>query len=87
MVCWPSSSCDHRPRNQKLGGNEAAFGIMLPSACRLCHSLLMPESQVQLAFHDNFCDISFKALWEEVRQKQEVLSLTPVNWCAEHLDQ
>lgn len=28
---------------------------------------------VKLAFHDNFCDVSFQALWEEVRRKQDAL--------------
>ena len=34
----------------------------------------MRQNLVKLAFHDNFCDISFNALWVEVRQKQEALS-------------
>lgn len=33
----------------------------------------MRQHLVALAFHDNFCDISFHALWLEVRRKQEVL--------------
>lgn len=28
---------------------------------------------VKLAFHDNFCDVSFQALWDEVQQKQDAL--------------
>lgn len=28
---------------------------------------------VKLAFHDNFCDVSFQALWEEVRLEQDAL--------------
>lgn len=45
---------------------------------------------VQLAFHDNFCDISFNGLWEEARRKQELLNLTPVEsmgWCNKALHQ
>ncbi|KAF2158833.1 hypothetical protein M409DRAFT_30705 [Zasmidium cellare ATCC 36951] len=30
---------------------------------------------VKLAFHDNFCDVSFQALWDEVRQKQDALDV------------
>ncbi|KAK4495178.1 hypothetical protein PRZ48_013505 [Zasmidium cellare] len=30
---------------------------------------------VKLAFHDNFCDVSFQMLWEEVRRKQDALDL------------
>jgi hypothetical protein len=44
---------------------------------------------VQLAFHDNFCDISFHQLWDEVRQKQDLLSVTPVEtaqWCNQVLN-
>ena len=34
----------------------------------------MRQNLVKLAFHDNFCDISFNELWVEVRQKQDALS-------------
>ena len=37
----------------------------------------MRQYLVKLAFHDNFCDISFHALWDEVRQKQAALNLLP----------
>ena len=48
----------------------------------------MRRHLVHLAFHDNFCDISFNALWEEVHRKQQVLNLMPVeamDWCAPRL--
>jgi hypothetical protein len=44
---------------------------------------------VQLAFHDNFCDTSFHQLWDEVQQKQDFLSVTPIetaDWCQRILD-
>lgn len=50
----------------------------------------MRQHLVKLAFHDNFCDISFNALWNEVRQKQEVLNLAPMaamGWCSQKLHQ
>lgn len=50
--------------------------------------LTLAQHLIQLAFHDNFCDISFEKLWLEVRQKQELLSLTPaesMDWCHETL--
>jgi hypothetical protein len=43
----------------------------------------------QSAFHDNFCDISFQQLWDNVRQKQDLLSVTPAEtaqWCDQTLD-
>jgi len=43
----------------------------------------MRQYLVQLAFHDNFCDISFNALWVEVRRKQEMLNISPVMTTAE----
>ncbi|KAK5174277.1 uncharacterized protein LTR77_001357 [Saxophila tyrrhenica] len=54
----------------------------------------MRQNLVQLAFHDNFCDKSFHALWEEVRSKQEALYLTVpgsgelqgMRWCERRLD-
>lgn len=45
---------------------------------------------VKLAFHDNFCDISFNALWSEVEKKQHILNLAPVDafqgWCGTQLE-
>lgn len=54
---------------------------------------VMRGALVKLAFHDNFCDISFRALWDEVRAKQEALSLSDVagedahsmDWCSRNL--
>ncbi|KAK3675949.1 hypothetical protein LTR78_004141 [Recurvomyces mirabilis] len=45
---------------------------------------------VQLAFHDNFCDITFGKLWDEVKQKQDSLDvdLPPIEtdvWCNQYL--
>ena len=37
----------------------------------------MRQHLVKLAFHDNFCDIGFNALWTEARRKQEALNLAP----------
>lgn len=37
----------------------------------------MRQNLVMLAFHDNFCDVSFNALWKEAKQKQEALTLVP----------
>lgn len=40
----------------------------------------MRQHLVKLAFHDNFCDKAFGALWAETRQKQEdlnIMSTTP----------
>ena len=42
----------------------------------------MRQYLVRLAFHDNFCDISFLALWNEVRQKQDMLYVAPVEMLA-----
>lgn len=39
----------------------------------------MRRHLVQLAFHDNFCDISFKKLWIEVRAKQVLLNADSVS--------
>ena len=38
----------------------------------------MRQNLVSLALHDNFCDVSFHALWNEVREKQEALSVLPL---------
>jgi len=50
----------------------------------------MRQHLIQLAFHDNFCDMSFGKLWEEVRRRQQLLNLTPVeplvNWCSSALE-
>lgn len=48
----------------------------------------MRRHLVQLAFHDNFCDMSFKKLWIEVRAKQVLLNADSVSdeftgWCNE----
>lgn len=48
---------------------------------------------IKLAFHDNFCDTSFSALWIEVKRKQESLNIVPeesnspqaMEWCSESL--
>lgn len=37
----------------------------------------MRQHLVKLAFHDNFCDIGFHRLYEEVSRKQEVLNIVP----------
>jgi hypothetical protein len=37
----------------------------------------MRQFLVKLAFHDNFCDVSFRALWDEVRHKAASLNLLP----------
>jgi hypothetical protein len=55
----------------------------------------MRRNLVKLAFHDNFCDKSFHALWDEVRHKQEELSLDEaaddevhtMQWCQTLLSQ
>ena len=36
---------------------------------------VMRQNLIKLAFHDNFCDISFNALWKEAKQKQEALNI------------
>ena len=53
---------------------------------------VMRQNLVKLAFHDNFCDKSFNALWVEARNKQEALSLggeTPspqtMEWCSQNV--
>ena len=38
----------------------------------------MRQNLVQLALHDNFCDVSFHALYDEVKAKQKLLSIQPV---------
>lgn len=35
----------------------------------------MRQHLLRLAFHDNFCDMSFHALWDEVRQRQEAFGM------------
>lgn len=35
----------------------------------------MRQNLVQLALHDNFCDMSFLSLWKEVKAKQESLNI------------
>ncbi|TKA74133.1 hypothetical protein B0A55_06832 [Friedmanniomyces simplex] len=49
----------------------------------------MRRHLIQLAFHDNFCDENFGLLWKEVRARQELLDLTPVQplveWCDDAL--
>lgn len=47
---------------------------------------VMRRHLVQLAFHDNFCDVSFQALWEEVRRKQEALNLVEVDELGEDME-
>lgn len=37
----------------------------------------MRQNLVQLALHDNFCDVSFHSLWNEVKAKQELLNVQP----------
>ncbi len=53
----------------------------------------MRQNLVQLAFHDNFCDKSFNALWEEVQSKRQSLNLSDpaadqlhtMRWCESKL--
>ena len=55
----------------------------------------MRQYLVKLAFHDNFCDVSFNALWNEVKQKQAILnpvleetnSPRTMGWCEELISQ